>query len=149
MAAGDVWGNSWAASWGISWRQAEAPPEPPPSDERNAGGWLSLPDYTRGRDEYVRRQRVALGILPPEPAAEQPAAAVVIPEAVKAEARRQQGVRMSSEQREAKLSAALAREMDEFKQEYAAQYAAALYAELYRLDKQRREDDLIVAMLAA
>ena len=144
MPAGDVWGNSWLSAWGGSWRQAAEAEEPAPAAESFSGGWLSMPDYTRGRDEYVRRQRIALGILPPE----QIAQTVVIPEAVavaaQAVVQRTRGVRMPSAQREADLRAEVERT-----QAWKQDYAAALYAELYRIEKQRRDDDLIVALLAA
>lgn len=125
--------------FGLSSGEAIEPPVAEP--ERNAGGWLSLPDFTRGRDEYIRRQRIAMGIVAPK---ESPAIPAAVEQAAKEVAQRQAGVPMSSRQREAELARALAKERLEWQQEY----AAALYAELYRLDMQRREDDLIVALLA-
>ena len=135
-----LWGGRKAGSF-----EGRAEVAPPADDiESFSGGWLSLPDYTRGRDEYVRRQRIALGILP----SEQIEQAGVIPEAVavaaQAVVQRTRGVRMRSQQREAELRAEVERT-----QAWKDDYAAALYAELYRAEVQRREDDLIVALLAA
>lgn len=114
--------------------------------QQNTGGWITLDEYRKGREEYVRQRRIALGILPAdEESASAPAPIPEAAEAVATAAKRQTGLRMSQAQREADL----AREMQQRNVEWRQEYVQALYAQLYRHEQQRREDDLIVALLAA
>lgn len=54
----NAWGESWGGSWGASWGSASS------QVSQVSGGWF--PIQPRRTKEDIQRQRIALGILPPE-----------------------------------------------------------------------------------
>ena len=121
--------------FGLTTGEAVEPPALAPS--QNVGGWLSLDDHQRGREEYIRRQRISMRILPPDEV--EPIATIAVAVAAKRQVRQV----LTQAQRAADLE----RELQARNMQWRDDYMNELYAELYRLDTVRRTDDLIIAML--
>ena len=58
-----AWGTSWGDTWLQTWGRASAPVAVVDS----TGGWENYRYIRRRSEEEVRRERIKLGILPPDP----------------------------------------------------------------------------------